>query len=271
MLYRRQWAGALVVPLVAVGINFLPDLTHPPHDGPPRLVRWVEVFLGPMFGKEHQIGTWATEIDFNHSLNGSFTRWLSLDRDSFMAWADDLRQRAARGEAMAAGPPAHMDATTVRMIAYATMLLLVMVTFACSVLGDRRFGQPNLPSVPGPSRQALEFSLVLILMVLLSPQSSKPHFCTMILPSFCLARAALAWPSKPILVVFLGALALGLAANKDLVGRPVYDWLKWYGGMTIETVLLFVGCCIGLVYRPAASIVTTSTELPVAKSQQKLP
>jgi hypothetical protein len=260
MLYRRQWTGALLVPLVAVGLNLVPDLTHPAKTGESHLVRWGQVFLGPMFGKEHLIGTWATDIRFNQSLNGSFTRWLSLDRNSFTAWADDLRQRALRGEAMADGPPAHMDATTVRMIAYATMLLLVIATFACSLLGDRRFGRPNLPAGPGPSRQALEFSLVLILMVLLSPQSSKPHFCTMILPSFCLARAALAWPSRTILVVFLGALALGLAANKDLVGRPVYDWLKWYGGMTIETVLLFVGCCVGLVYRPAESVVTTSTE-----------
>jgi hypothetical protein len=153
-----------------------------------------------------------------------------------------------------------MDATTVRLIAYTTMLLLAIVTFACSLLGDRRFGRQTLAAGTGPSRQALEFSLVLILMVLLSPQSSKPHFCTMILPSFCLARAALAWPSKPVLVVLLGALALGLAANKDLVGRLVYDWLKWYGGMTIETLLLFVGCCVGLVYRPAASVVTTSTQ-----------
>ena len=32
----------------------------------------------------------------------------------------------------------------------------------------------------------LEFSLVFILMMLLSPQSSKPHFCTLLLPAFCL-------------------------------------------------------------------------------------
>lgn len=274
MLYRRQWAGALIVPLVAVGINLLPDLTHPPKDSESRLVRWIEVFLGPMLGREHKIGTWATEIDFNHSLNGSFTRWLSLDRDSFMNWADDLRMQAARGGPIdITAPPAHMDATTVRFIAYGTMLLLVVVTFACSVLGDRRFGRQNLAAGPGPSRQALEFSLVLILMLLLSPQSSKPHFCTMILPAFCLARAASAWPSRPIVIAFVGALALGIAANKDLVGRAVYDWLKWYGGMTIETVLLFVGCCIGLVHRPAAGVdsaaVTTSTEFAGAENSGK--
>jgi hypothetical protein len=260
MLYRRQWAGALLVPLVAVGINFVPDLTHPPQNSEPRLFKWAEVFLEPMFGKEHKIGTWATEIDFNHSLNGSFTRWLALDRESFMRWAENAKVRMARGGDIG-DPPERMDATTVRTIAYATMLLMVIATFACSLIGDRRFGRHALQAGPDPTRQAIEFSLVLILMVLLSPQSSKPHFCTMVLPAFCLARGALAWPSRRILILFMGAIVLGLAANKDLIGGPIYSRLKWYGGMTIETVLLFVGCCIALVLRPAAESVISQSEL----------
>ena len=258
LLYRRQWAGALLVPLVACGINFIPDLTHPPENGQPRLLQWGEVFLAPMTGKKHLIGTWATEINYNQSLSGSFTRWLSLDRESFRVWTVAATNRLRSGGQIGdMGPPERLSPSTVRAIAYATMLLLAIATFGCSLAGDRRFGRQTLAARPVPTRQAVEFSLVVILMVLLSPQSSKPHFCTMVLPAFCLARAALAWPSKPILLLVIGALVLGLAANKDLVGRPIYDWLKWYGGMTIEAVLLFVGCCVALVYRPDAKSVTS--------------
>ncbi len=250
MLYRRQWAGALLVPVVACGINLIPDLTHPPKSSEPRLITWEKTFLAPMFRKEHTVGTWATEIDFNHSLNGTFTRWLALDRASFMHWRDSAIAAVQSGGQINEGPREHLDPSKGRAITYAAMLVLILATFVCSWIGDRRFGRQTLGAGPPPTRQSLEFSLVLILMVLLSPQSSKPHFCTMVLPAFCLARSALAWRSRVQLILLVVAAVLGLAANKDLVGRPIYDWLKWYGGMTVDTLILFLGCCLGLVRRP---------------------
>jgi hypothetical protein len=235
LLYRRHWTGALLVPVVAIGINILPDLTHPPKEREARLISWGERFLVPMGDEEHEIGTWATAIDFNHSVNGILSRLLLLERN----WKPgDERPASAIGPA------------GLRAIAYPTMFALTVATLACSWIGDRRHGRRTLQTGPPPTRQAIEFSLVLILMLLLSPQSSKPHFCTLVLPAFCLALAALSWPSRLLLVLMIVSAALGLASNKDLVGKLVYDWLKWYGGMTVETILLFAGCCIALVERP---------------------
>lgn len=239
LLYRRQWAGAVLVPVVACGINLLPDLTHPPPGPDTRLGEWTRRFLLPMAGKEHQVGQWATEIEYNHSLNGLFSRWLMVDRD----W----KQTFFATQQL---PPPRTDPGTVKLVALAATGLLVAFTVGCSWVGDRRYGRATLGSGPPPTRQALEFSLVVVLMLLLSPQSSKPHFCTLVLPGFCLARAALAWPSRAILGLAVAAAVLGLAANKDLVGPAVYDWLKWYGGITVGAVLLHVGCCLGLVRRP---------------------
>jgi hypothetical protein len=240
LLYRRQWAGAVLVPVVAIGINLLPDLTHPPKNGDARLVTWSQRFLVPMSAEEHEVGTWATAIDFNHSLNGVLSRLFLLER----GWQPGEQR-----------PPAQVGPVALRAIAASIMLALLTAALACSGLADRRLGRHTLQAGPPPSRQSLEFSLVLILMLLMSPQSSKPHFCTLVLPAFCLAQAALGWPSRPLLVLVLLAMVLGLASNKDLVGKFVYDWLKWYGGMTAEALILFAGCCLALLQKPPAETV----------------
>ena len=91
--------------------------------------------------------------------------------------------------------------------------------------------------------------MVLILMVLLSPHSSKPHFCTLLLPGFCVARAALNWPNRGLLALLLAALACAAVSNADLVGEWLYSWGKWYGSLAWCALLLYVGSCGVLLRR----------------------
>src|SRR5205823_4819485 len=110
-------------------------------------------------------------------------------------------------------------------------------------------GMEAPPSGPFPPETGLQFGLVLILMVLLSPHSSKPHFCTLLLPGFCVARAALNWPNRRLLIVLVVALGCALASNQDLIGSWLYSWTKWYGSLAGCAVLLYLASCRVLLVR----------------------
>jgi hypothetical protein len=93
----------------------------------------------------------------------------------------------------------------------------------------------------------MEYSLVLTLMLLLSPMSSLAHFCTLVLPGFCLARLAVRQGGRlPWALLVLAALC-SLLPHKGLLGERGYTVALWYGGVMWNAVLLFAGCAVGLV------------------------
>lgn len=82
-------------------------------------------------------------------------------------------------------------------------------------------GEQSLPvNVPEP-RVGLEASMVLCLMLLFSPQSSKSHYVVMILPMLVLVHAAWQTQSWRLRGVLGGLLLLGPLSVKDVLG------LKW--------------------------------------------
>jgi hypothetical protein len=88
----------------------------------------------------------------------------------------------------------------------------------------------------------VDIAVILCLMVLLSPISSKPHFCVLLLPAWIVAREAIVSRDRLVIAAsFLSAL-MGVAANKDLVGSAIYDALKWSGVITAEALLLCITC-----------------------------
>src|SRR5262249_51525948 len=107
-----------------------------------------------------------------------------------------------------------------------------------------------------PSRAALEYCIVLLTMLLLSPMSSKPHFCTLLLPGFCLARLAVAGRRPVAGVLLLAAVAAGAASIKDVVGTGFAAAALWWGSVTISTLLALAGCVYGLVSARAPTAVT---------------
>ena len=97
-------------------------------------------------------------------------------------------------------------------------------------------------ATPVSETERFEIGMVLTFMLLLSPVSSKPHFCVLLIPAWALTREVLMRGDRFLgAIVFLSALC-GLISNKDLVGRAIYDTLKWHGVITLETLLLFAGC-----------------------------
>jgi hypothetical protein len=230
LAWRRRWAAAGTVLAVAIGINLLPDLTHLPAEGVGRLQQWVSVYLRPLAGSDHDPGVWASAINFNHSVAGVCNRWLTAER----VWGGDDFKIATR--------PNRISARLLKVIVYSLCLTLVLIAVRTS---RRRVGHHG---------DGGEYGLVLILMLMLSPMSSKPHFCTLLLPGFWLARAAVERRDLLPRLLLAGAILAGLLSNKDLVGRFAYDTAIWYGSVFWNTVLLFAGCVV--VLRPHEQAVT---------------
>jgi hypothetical protein len=192
-----------------------------------------------MTGQDYDVGMWAAAINFNHSLAGVSTRLLSCEA----SWQGD--------ELIISRPAWRLGTQTVKVMTLGGALLVVLTAWACSWKGLAKVGT-SLSSGQAPSAEALGFALVLILMPLLSPHSSKPHYCTLVLPGFCLARAALVWPSRRLLACLVVSAACAIIPNKALLGGHLYDSMIWWGVPTLGALVLFAGCCLALVHPPAA-------------------
>ncbi len=228
-LWRRRPIAAGCVVAVALGINCLPDLVHTAPGGEPWLVNYARRFLQPLTAGNHDVGTWGSEPIYNQSLSGLVHRGFLM---TLLPVGNDLipvtRTRT-------------ISPLVLRGAAHGGELLLLL-----AVLGVARGPLRRLEELGGERRAALEGSVVLLLMLLLSPMSSKAHFGVLVLPGFCLARAAAAGRSKVLGALLLAAVALALLASKDLLGEKLYTLTLWYGTVTTETLLLLAGCLLVL-------------------------
>jgi hypothetical protein len=223
LAWRGRWRAAALVFVAAVGVNLLPDLVYPPDDGQPRLAEWVGRYLTPMARPDHDPGTWGSLIHFNHSVAGVANRWLTGKPD----WSS--------GRLLTVPRAGRLPAIALKAVVYGSAFFLV----GLAVLAAGRRPRPQ-PGEPRP----LEWGLVLMLMVLLSPMSSKPHFCTLLLPAFCLARLAVGGKDFVAAGCLVAAAVAGFASAKDLVGCWVYDRAVWGGSVFWSTVFLFAGSCL---------------------------
>src|SRR5262249_2262483 len=175
-------------------------------------------------------GTWGSELIYNQSLSGAANRWLTT------TWNWSETSCDIRPLANAASP------SLVRGVVYPLeLVLLALVAWAG--------GQPFRKSQIGKGASfglALECSLVLALTLLLSPMSSKAHFGVLILPGFCLARAAVASGSRLLWSLLLAAVASAILSNKDPLGERLYTLTLWYGSVTWNVLFLLAGCGLQL-------------------------
>jgi hypothetical protein len=152
---------------------------------------------------------------------------------------------------------------TVVAIFLASVAVLLAVSFVALLLAPRAAAPPGWPP---PT--AVEYGMIVCLMLLMSPMSSSAHFNILVLPGFCLARVALAHVPEKWTPVFRKGyaptqeapardrmlwIALALAGllfaltNKELVRDTLYTVLVWAGTTTIGTVLLWWACVWALM------------------------
>ncbi len=221
LLWRRQWRAATWLLIAAVGVNVLPDLIHRPPGGGLWLAEWFRRYLLPLTKADYVPGIWYSEIVYNQSLSGAVNRWFTT------AWT-----WTASGFTVVNRPDIPSP-IALKALLYGIELLLL-----AGALWAFRRGRAKMP----PADEALEYSVVLLLMLLCSPMSSKPHFCTVLLPAFCLGRLAMARRDWLLGVALVGAIVLGSVVMKGLLGGDAAALALWFGNVMGSALFLLAGC-----------------------------
>jgi hypothetical protein len=239
LLWRRQWAGAACLVAVALGVSLLPDLIERPPDGGVWVARWFNQYVRPMGKSNYAPGDWNNLANNNQAIAGAVRRWFTTAFD-------------ARDPELPVDHPERMSTTTQRAIFFA-FALLVMIPVAYAMWR----GPPVPANIGGPRDGGAELSdplmlecgIVMLLMLLFSPNSSRAHFCIMLLPAFCVARYAVraksiaAW-TLLILSLVSSTLSIHIRVGSSAVAE---QFLLWVGVVMFSALFLLLGCVVALV------------------------
>jgi hypothetical protein len=206
LAWARGARAALWMVLVAVSANLLPDVIVPPPGGELRLARWYRLYLEPVATGSRPPGVWASDPLYNQSIAGLVARLGAPDEAA--------------------------TATT-------AVLLAVLIVGAIATVRSWR----SRPEADGevPSRAVLVFGPVIGLTPLISPMAGKAHFAALVLPAFCVARAAVSG-GRPLARVAIVAAILTCLPAEDLVGDRVAFLALWYGAPAWTALALLIGC-----------------------------
>jgi hypothetical protein len=256
LVWRRRWLAAGWMILAAASVNLLPDLVHSAPDGRWWLTVWGARYLVPLTNSAYYPGQWYSEIVYNQSLSGTLHRWL------LTTWSWEPGSLVVADQASRLRP---LEFKALLSVVVGAFLVGAMLTLRKS---GKLAGDENADR--GTNREALEYSLFLLLMVFLSPMSSKPHFCILLRPALCLARRAIQSKSRLQLAFVAAAALAGLLGMKGLWGGEVAALALWYANVTVSALCLFAGCLVALRNRSSSAgsglIVALDKQLPARRA-----
>jgi hypothetical protein len=253
LLWRGRWKEAAWLACVAVGVNLLPNLLSAPEPGKLWLVDWTARYLAPMKGGNYYPGTWASAAIYNQSLAGAANRWALTDWQwsaSESAIVDRPNPPNPRTlQFLVYGGELALAAGMLWVLGRRPMPLMCHDLPAVAPAGDGTVGGPdhNETSAERGGETAVEFGVVFLMMLLLSPMSNTQHFLTMILPAFCLARIAVQRGQRTPGILLLAAIAVRATVINGLWGERFSSTCLWLGSMTASAVFLLTGCAYVLV------------------------
>ncbi|MCB9886494.1 MAG: DUF2029 domain-containing protein [Planctomycetes bacterium] len=222
---RRRWLAIVGLVVAAVGLSLLPDLLFPRGDGRSWIVAWYEINLSGLQvgGTASAEGAWNAHSYLNQSLSGALVR-LFTPVVTTGAFVDE-------GVMITALSPGVFKVLSL------LLQLGVVGTIALGVLAIARIEAGAADPVQERRTYGLaEVALIVGGMVLLSPQSSKSHFCVWIFAAAFLTDRLIKNPRDLVLwsLVVLSFL-LGPMASKGIVGRDLGNKLLAIGNVTWST------------------------------------
>jgi len=227
LLWRGRWAAGVLVVIVSIAVNLLPDLFVSSPNGGWWLQGWFDNLIWPSQNISAPLGMWASAIEYNQSLAGTVQRLVNT-KLAFSAPPQIIVRQV-------------VDAVTLKFFVYAIFMVLIAISVTATMRAQRR---PFSAALPG--RDSYEFSMVFILMLLMSPMSGRPHFGTLLLPAFGLARYALTTGDRTISAIVGLVVALVALPYKYLVPENIHAAILWGGVATAAAMLLWIGCVLVL-------------------------
>lgn len=217
-VWQRRFRAALFVGLAAIAFTVLPDLVLPRQDGGMWAMSWHGTFVsGIKPGQTAEVkGAWTAWNRLNQNLAGTIYRLTTKpeyeDEHVFDVSIWTSGERARRTLTLSA------QLLVIGLLLCATRPGLARRTEADD-LAFRRFG---------------EGGAVACCMVLLSPMSSKSHFCVLLIPiAFCVAHLLYRQRDRIITALMILVFIAGTMTTKGLVGRQIGDRLLACGTVTL--------------------------------------
>ena len=244
LLWQRRWIAAAGSGAVLVGLTLLPDYVLPREDGARWIVVWYETFVSKVGVSEaaEAEGAWAAWNVLNQSLSGTIFR-LSTDGGG-QPWTWDVSVWAPSAQAL--------------KVATMTAQVAVLALVALAV-GTPRAGREDAPDAR--MRRLGEASAVACAMLLLSPMSSKAHFCVLLLPAVYTATDWFTRRRDPLVAgLLVVALALGSLSSKGIVGLELGNGLLARGSVTWCTLAFLLAVARVAIARRRAFGVAAAAE-----------
>jgi Glycosyltransferase family 87 len=168
LIFRRKWGTTTLIVVVAIGVNLLPDLVCRAPGGGLWLQLWLKRFVLQTQRLDASLGVWGSALLYNQSLGGSLQRVVNTPPRWTSAGLLTVAKRVV------------IDPVRFKAIVYPSMLAMVAISIGAALRGQRvALRDSAKEGLPG--RTAIEFSIVIILMVLMSPMSSLAHFSVLVL------------------------------------------------------------------------------------------
>ncbi len=211
-----RWRAGVAVLIATAVATLLPDLFVRPPSNRLWVVEWAERYVLPL-GKptdtpRHQ---YAAEWS-NHSLAGWAVRVSSYD---LIECVPHIRTQVK---------PDHPPTTAAKVTAgVAGLCFLGLAVW-------RFWGRFDAAGV----------GATFCLMLLLSPMSSKPHFCILALPAWAVARAGIERRRWDLIGLAAVAGVCALLSAKDLSGGVVGTAAMWWGVNPLGALALLAGCLL---------------------------
>lgn len=230
----RLRIGAIAMLFVAAAAaTVLPDVLFPRTDGRWWWQAWIDVNLRGLEigGAASASGIWNSHSILNQSLAGTLVRL--------------FRPVTAADSVFVIGEPGTVLLLELPPVPYRVVQglaqLAVLAGIAFGVRAAARCVRQAKDAALAQSSVALgEVAAIACGMVLLSPQSSKSHFCVWLFPvAFVADRLLRGRRDLVAFALFAAAAVVGLLA-KDLLGRDLGNRLLGYGNVTWATVLFLL-------------------------------
>lgn len=242
LIWRGKPKVAGILIMTALAVNFLPDLFWPQVNGHSYMTDWYAFFLRKAVSwtpGQWAPSQWFNSLLFNQSLAGLFNRFMKFGFPFSIA---QLTHTSPVEFSV-------FQSYILRVLVYGSEGLLLILTAWCfGKPWTRILGVDTFSCEPMPLEKlqiGIESSVILCLMLLLSPMSDKSHYGVMILPSIFLSRLFMEhrvfWMN-----VLMGVLLISSLSAKDIVGKGLGNLMLAWGIPTWFVLFSMLGLFLGL-------------------------
>lgn len=244
---RLHWLGLLAIVGVTVGATLLPDYLFPRADGLAWWRSWYDINLAglKLGGTAEAAGAWNSHSVLNQGLSGATRRLFTA-----VEVPDGNFVVGDKGHVLLF----EMSATMTKVVTLLLSGVVLGLISMCVVYAKRAVRAAGDGMAAAQRTLGLgEVGAFACGMVLLSPQSSKSHFCVWLFPvAFVVNYLTRHRRDAIAIMLFAVALVLGML-SKGMLGRSMANVVLAYGSVAWSTffLLLATARCLQIAARPA--------------------